>query len=205
VEVYENRKVYSRKVGKLTPKEYNELGHSVAKKLIPAIFKNKDGFYYDFDEFFTLGDVKVYKDENLFCVVEFEIRDDSDFNKIINYKWCANILQKNGLRDLPKLVSRYKLQDENEVHSKFFHFILGLSDAINCKENGKLPELFGSFKYTKSVCNLNFRLETSVDANGVEFSEFKAKLPYRHLTQNILDPSNINYKQGSYEDFVDNI
>ena len=42
MEVYENRKVYSRKVGKLTPKEYNELGHSVAKKLIPAIFKNKD-------------------------------------------------------------------------------------------------------------------------------------------------------------------
>jgi hypothetical protein len=54
------------------------------------------------------------------------------------------------------------------------------------------------------VRNLKFKLESSVDANGETFWEFKAKLPYKLAYRNTLNDHN-TYIQESYYEFVENI
>jgi hypothetical protein len=202
-EVYDYRKEYNRQVGKLPPHIANKLNFDLAKIVLPHKFPISEGYTFDLTECFVIGDVKIFKDGKFHTLVEFESRRPDQYDKIYNFAWNANIIQKNGHNDKAKISLKHNLQNETEP-IQLLYFIFDQNEAIDCVEQNILPKSYVSFNYDDKVRNLKFKLESSKDANGEIFWEFKAKLPYKLTFRNTLNDENI-YIQENYDQFVENI
>jgi hypothetical protein len=200
---YDYRKYYSRQVGKLPPDVANKLNFDLAKIFLPYKFPASEGYTFDLTECFVIGDIKIYKDGKFYTLIESECRRPDQYIKIYNYSWNANIIQKNGHKDKSKISLKHNLQNESEP-IQLLYFIFDQDEAIDCVEQNILPKSYVSFNYDDRVRNLKFKLESSVDANGETFWEFKAKLPYKLAFRNTLNDDN-TYIQESYAEYVENI
>ena len=171
---------------------------------MPYLFPVSEGYTFDLTECFVIGDIKVYNDNIFHCLVEFECRRPDQYIMIYDYKWQANIIQKNGAKDAKKIIKNHKLTSESGAANKLLFFIFDQDEAIDCVMDKKLPQSYVSFDYNDKVRKLPFRLESSKDAAGEIFWEYKAKLPYKLAYRNTLTPFN-NYKRESYAEYVENI
>ena len=201
---YDYRKYFGRQVGKLPPEVANKLNFDLSKIILPVIFPSSEGYTLDLTECFVIGDVKIFKNGIFHTLIEFECRRASQYINIYNYGWNANIIQKNGSKEVHKVVKNHNLKSESDAINKLLYFIFDQDEAIDCVMNNKLPKSYVSFNYDEKVRRLPFRLESSQDANGEIFWEYKAKLPYKLAFRNTLFDNNI-YKQESYAEYVENI